>query len=59
MLSYTPRPEIQSIAFIKHTHAICSLLLLLLLLLLSRKLWMQEVTTGLRQKGINNMEWID
>jgi len=24
-----------------------------------RNLWMQEVTTGIREKGINNMEWID
>ena len=21
--------------------------------------WMQEVTTGMREKGINNMEWVD
>ena len=21
--------------------------------------WMLEVTTGMREKGINNMEWID
>ena len=21
--------------------------------------WMQEVTTGMREKGINNMEWFD
>ena len=24
-----------------------------------RYLWMQEVTTGMREKGINNMELID
>ena len=24
-----------------------------------RNSWMQEVTTGIREKGINNMEWID
>ena len=24
-----------------------------------RKSGMQEVTTGMREKGINNMEWID
>jgi hypothetical protein len=22
-------------------------------------LWIQEVTTGMRKKGINNMEWTD
>jgi hypothetical protein len=22
-------------------------------------LWMQEVTTGMREKGINKLEWID
>jgi hypothetical protein len=25
----------------------------------SRNSWIQEVTTGMREKGINNMEWID
>ena len=24
-----------------------------------RKSWMQGVTTGMREKGINNMEWVD
>ena len=24
----------------------------------SRNSWMQEVTTGMREKGINDMEWI-
>jgi hypothetical protein len=24
-----------------------------------RNSWIQEVTTGIREKGINNMEWID
>ena len=24
-----------------------------------RNSWMQEVTTGRREKGINNMEWVD
>ena len=24
-----------------------------------RNLWMQEVTRGMRGKGINNMEWVD
>ena len=24
-----------------------------------RNSWMQEVTTGMREKGINNVEWID
>ena len=24
-----------------------------------RNSWMQEVTTGIREKGINNMEWIE
>ena len=24
-----------------------------------RNLWMQEVKTGLREKGIDNMEWVD
>ena len=24
-----------------------------------RNLWMQEGTIGMREKGINNMEWID
>jgi hypothetical protein len=24
-----------------------------------QNLWIQEVTTGMREKGINNMEWID
>ena len=24
-----------------------------------KKLWMQKVTTGMREKGIKNMEWID
>ena len=24
-----------------------------------RNSWMQEVTTGMREKGIKNMEWID
>jgi hypothetical protein len=24
-----------------------------------RNSWMQEVTTGMREKGINNMEWVD
>ena len=22
-------------------------------------MWMKEVTTGMREKGINNMEWVD
>ena len=25
---------------------------------LPRNSWIQEVTTGMREKGINNMEWI-
>ena len=25
----------------------------------TRNLWMQKVTTGMRDKGINNVEWID
>ena len=25
----------------------------------SRYSWMQEVTTGMRENGINNMEWVD
>ena len=24
-----------------------------------RNSWMQEVTSGMREKGINSMEWID
>ena len=24
-----------------------------------RNWWMQEVTTGMREKGISNMEWVD
>ena len=24
-----------------------------------QKSWMQEVAAGMREKGINNMEWID
>ena len=25
----------------------------------TRNSWLKEVTTGMRQKGINNMEWVD
>ena len=24
-----------------------------------QNLWMQKVTTGMREKGIDNMEWVD
>ena len=24
-----------------------------------RNLWMQEITTSMRENGINNMEWVD
>ena len=24
-----------------------------------RNSWMQEITTGMREKGIDNMEWVD
>ena len=25
----------------------------------TRKSWMQEITTGMREMGINNLEWVD
>ena len=25
----------------------------------SRNSWMQEVTTGMRERGINNLEWVN